>query len=113
MGFGDRLRSVFCGGPGPPQIRVHLLLKGRIGDGWYDVDETLSLPEGATLAAFIEKAERDGLRLKQAIESSPHLRHTLMLNGERCSLDDNEGENLARVLKGDDQVYLLAPLAGG
>jgi molybdopterin converting factor small subunit len=112
MGLGDRLRSVFGSKEGAgPKIRVHLLLKGRIGDGWYDVDETLSLPEGATLGALIEKAEQDGLRLKRAIESSPHLRHTLMLNGERCPVD--EAENLARPLKEGDQVYLLAPLAGG
>ena len=116
MGLRDRLRSVFGSGAaagGEGEIRVHLLLKGRIGEGWYDVDETLSLPEGATLGDLIEQAERDGLRLKRAIESSPHLRHTLMLNGERCPLDDQEGENLARVLKDGDQVYLLAPLAGG
>ena len=114
MGLGDRLRSLFgSGAAAGRRIRVHLLLKGRIGEGWYDVDETLSLPEGATLGDFIEQAERDGLRLKRAIESSPHLRHTLMLNGERCPLDDNEGQNLARVLRDSDQVYLLAPLAGG
>jgi molybdopterin converting factor small subunit len=111
MGFGDRLRSVFGGGPAGQQIRVHLLLKGRIGEGWYDVDETLSLPEGATLGGLIEQAEQDGLRLKRALESSPHLRHTLMLNGERCPLD--QPENLARPLRDGDQVYLLAPLAGG
>ena len=116
MGIGDRLRGLFgskgSGGAGP-RIRVHLLLKGRIGAGWYDVDETLSLPEGATLGALIDQAEEDGLRLKQAIASSPHLRHTLMLNGERCPIDGSEPENLARPLRDGDQVYLLAPLAGG
>jgi molybdopterin converting factor small subunit len=115
MGFGDRLRSAFGkqgGQPAPgPQIRVHVLLKGRIGDGWYDVDETLSLPEGSTLGALLDQAERDGLRLKRAIESSPHLRHTLMLNGERWPVD--VPENLERRLAEGDQVYLLAPLAGG
>ena len=95
------------------RIRVHVLIRGRIGDGWYDVDETLSLPVGATLGALLERAERDGLRLRRAIESSPHLRHTLMLNGERCPIDDSVPENLARQLRDGDQVYLLAPLAGG
>ncbi len=111
MGLGDRLRGVF-GSKGPGrQIRVHLLLKGRIGVGWYDVDETLSLPEGATLGDFIDSAEQDGLQLRRAIASSPHLRHTLMLNGERCPIE--EAGNLARPLADGDQVYLLAPLAGG
>ena len=48
-------------------------------------------------------------RLRAAIDDSPHLRHTLMLNGERCPVD----ENLDRVLADGDEVYLLAPLAGG
>jgi molybdopterin converting factor small subunit len=112
MGLGDLLRGAFGSkADAGPRIRVHLLLKGRIGEGWYDVDETLSLPVGATLGDFIEQAERDGLRLRRAIASSPHLRHTLMLNGERCPVD--EPENLSRPLKEGDQVYLLAPLAGG
>ena len=47
--------------------------------------------------------------MRAAIENSPHLRHTLMLNGERCPVD----ANLGRPLANGDQVYLLAPLAGG
>lgn len=90
-------------------IRVHVLLKGRIGPGWYDVDEQIALPVGATLADLLETAETRGIALRSAIEHSPHLRHTLMLNGERCPVD----ENLARVLADGDEVYLLAPLAGG
>jgi len=90
-------------------IRVRVLLKGRAGAGWHDVDERLTLPSGATLANLIDAAERRGIRLRQAIEQSPHLRHTLMLNGERCPVD----ENLGRVLADGDEVYLLAPLAGG
>lgn len=92
-----------------PGIRVHVVLKGRIGDGWYDVDRTLGLPLGATLAELLAVAERSGIRLRQAIDASPHLRHTLMLNGARCAVD----ENLDRVLADGDEVYLLAPLAGG
>ena len=47
--------------------------------------------------------------MREAIAKSPHLAHTLMLNGERCPVD----ENLGRELGEGDQVYLLAPLAGG
>lgn len=90
-------------------IRVHVLLKGRAGSGWHDVDRYLSLPAGATLGALIEEAGRRGVHLREAIAASPHLRHTLMLNGERCPVD----ENLDRPLGDGDEVYLLAPLAGG
>jgi len=90
-------------------IRVHVLLKGRIGAGWYDVDEHLALPAGATLADAIAAAEAHGITLRAAIAESPHLRHTLMLNGERCPVE----ENLGRALGDGDEIYLLAPLAGG
>lgn len=90
-------------------IRVHVILKGRIGDGWYDVDEQISVPAGATLATLLDHTERRGIRLRAAIADSPHLRHTLMLNGERCPVE----ENLARPLADGDEVYLLAPFAGG
>ena len=92
-----------------PKIRVHVLVKGRIGEGWQDVDRTFSLPPGATLSTLLDAAERDGVGLREAISKSPHLAHTLMLNGDRTPLD----ENLGRVLSDGDQVYLLAPLAGG
>jgi molybdopterin converting factor small subunit len=90
-------------------IRVHVLLKGRTGTGWYDCDEQVPLPPGATLATLIEVAERRGIRLREALESSPHLRHTLMLNGERCPVE----QNADRPMADGDEVYLLAPLAGG
>lgn len=108
MGLGARLKGL-VGGPGPGEVRVHLLLKGRIGEGWLDVDRTLALPAGATLGALLEAAERQGVPLRHALEHSPHLRHTLMLNGERCPVE----ANLGRPLADGDQVYLLAPLAGG
>lgn len=95
--------------PRGTSIRVHVLIKGRIGDGWQDVDRTLELPAGATLADLIDHASARGIALRDAIDKSPHLRHTLMWNGERCPVD----ENLARQLADGDQVYLLAPLAGG
>ena len=91
------------------KIKVKVLMTGRIGGGWQDVDRTLALPEGATLADLLDEAERQGIGLREAIDRSPHLRHTLMLNGERCPVD----ENLGRALADGDQVYLLAPLAGG
>ncbi len=90
-------------------VRVRIVIKGRIGEGWFDVDRKLALAPGATLAALIEAADRAGLRLSQAIEASPHLRHTLMWNGERTPVE----ENLARELRDGDELYLLGPVAGG
>jgi molybdopterin converting factor small subunit len=92
-----------------PVIAIGLLIKGRIGDGWLDIDRTIKVAPGTTLSAFIDRVERDGIPLRQAIVDSPHLAHTLMLNGERCPVE----ENLARPLSDGDQIYLLAPLAGG
>ena len=93
----------------PGTIRVRVVLKGRIGEGWFDVDQRIPLPAGATLATLIEQADQRGLRLSQAIAQSPHLRHTLMWNGQRAPVD----ENLGRAMHDGDQVYLLGPLAGG
>jgi molybdopterin converting factor small subunit len=90
-------------------IRVRVVLKGRIGPGWFDVDRKLAQPAGATLAVLIEQADHEGLRLTQAIEASPHLRHTLMWNGQRTPVADN----LARELSDGDELYLLGPVAGG
>ena len=52
---------------------------------------------------------RPRLRLRAAIAESPHLRHTLMWNGSRCPVDDH----LERPLADGDEIYLLAPIAGG
>jgi len=92
-----------------PTIRVHVLVKGRIGAGWQDVDRTLTLAAGSTLDALLDAAERDGIALRDAIAKSPHLAHTLMVNGERTPVEANR----QRVMADGDQVYLLAPLAGG
>lgn len=105
-GFFSRL---FGGTQRGDRVRVHVILKGRIGDGWQDVDRVLELPLGSTLAALFERCEREGIPLRDAVDKSPHLRHTLMWNGERCPVD----EHLERALADGDQVYLLAPLAGG
>ncbi len=91
------------------RIRVHLIVRGRIGAGWYQVDDNLKLPPGTTLAGLIDAAEGRGIPLRQALADSPHLADTLMLNGERCPVEDNRN----RALHDGDQVYLLAPLAGG
>ena len=90
-------------------LKVHLLLKGRVGQGWVDVDRRIRVPEGSTLADFVRIADAKGIPLSQALESSPHLAHTLMLNGERCPVEDNRD----RVLADGDRIYLLSPLAGG
>ncbi len=108
MTWWARMRAWF-GGEVPGGIRVRVILKGRIGAGWYDVDQQVPLPAGATLATLIERAERRGIALERAIADSPHLRHTLMWNGQRAPVE----ENLGRTLADGDQVYLLGPLAGG
>ena len=101
MGIFDRLRG--------NHVRVHILIRGRIGDGWKDVDEKLRVPAGTTLGKLVEVAESAGVPLREALEHSPHLHDTMMLNGERCPLD----ANAERVLADGDEIYLLAPLAGG
>jgi hypothetical protein len=106
MGLGDRLRGWLGGAP---TIRVHVLIRGRVGEGWVDIDDTLRLPHGATVRDLLAAAERRGIPLREAIERSPHLAHTFMLNGERCPLDDHAGRQLAD----GDQIFLLSPLAGG
>lgn len=104
----DKLRLWF-GRDKTPRIRVHILLRGRIGDGWQDVDRTLKLPEGTTLGQLIDDGDSHGIPLADAVTHSPHLAHTLMLNGERCPVADNRDRTLAD----GDEIYLLAPLAGG
>ncbi|MBA3453297.1 MAG: MoaD/ThiS family protein [Deltaproteobacteria bacterium] len=101
MGIFDRLRG--------DSIRVHILIKGRIGDDWKEIDEHLRLPRGTTLGKLVEVATGAGVPLREALDKSPHLIDTMMLNGERCPL----AENTERELADGDEIYLLAPLAGG
>jgi molybdopterin converting factor small subunit len=101
MGIFDRLRG--------DQIRIHILIRGRIGDDWKDVDEYVRVPAGTTLGRLVEVAEAAGVPLREALASSPHLSDSQMLNGERCPV----AENSERVLAEGDEIYLLAPLAGG
>lgn len=90
-------------------IKIHILIRGRIGDDWKDVDEDLHVPPGTTLAKLVEIADAEGIPLREALDNSPHLTDTMMLNGERCPF----AENAARLLADGDEIYLLAPLAGG
>lgn len=101
MGIFDRLRG--------DQIKIHILIRGRIGEDWKEVDQHLRLPKGTTLERFVEVAETSGIPIREALANSPHLAETLMLNGERCPFE----ENRKRVLADGDELYMLAPLAGG
>jgi molybdopterin converting factor small subunit len=101
MGLFDRLR----GG----QIKIHVVIRGRIGDDWKDIEEYVRVPAGTTLEKFIEIADEAGIPLRDALANSPHLKDTIMLNGERSPI----AENSARELKDGDELYLLAPIAGG
>jgi molybdopterin converting factor small subunit len=101
MGIFDRLRG--------DQIKIHILIRGRIGDDWKDVDEHVRVPQGTTLGRLVEVAESAAIPLREALDKSPHLTDTMMLNGERCPFT----ENVDRVLADGDEIYLLAPLAGG
>ena len=101
MGIFDRLR----GG----NVRIHILIKGRIGDDWKDIDQYLRVPTGTTLGKLLDITDAARLPLREALAHSPHLTDTMMLNGERCPLHDNTD----RVLADGDEIYLLAPLAGG
>lgn len=90
-------------------IAVRVLIRGRIGDGWYDVDERVRVAPGTTLAQLIADGDRHRVPLATAVADSPHLAHTLMWNGERCPVDEHGDRPLAD----GDELYLLAPLAGG
>lgn len=89
--------------------KVHILIKGRIGETWRDVDEYMRVPVGTTLGRLVEIADASGVPLTEALQSSPHLTDTMMINGERCPFTENK----ERVLADGDEIYLLAPLAGG
>ena len=90
-------------------IRIHLMVRGRVGETWLDVDEQIKVPLGTSLTEFIAHVERRGIPLGDAIAKSPHLAHTLMWNGDRCPVEEAGGRTLAD----GDQIYLLSPLAGG
>jgi len=101
MGIFDRLRG--------DTIRIHILIRGRIGDDWKDVDTHLRVPAGTTLGKLVEVADAAGIPLREALDHSPHLTDTMMLNCERCPLADNRD----RALADGDEIYMLAPIAGG
>ncbi len=101
MGIFDRLRG--------DQIKIHIVIRGRIGDEWKDIDTHLRLPAGTTLTQLLDAADTARIPLRDAPAHSPHLADTMMLNGERCPV----AEHGARVLADGDELYLLAPIAGG
>lgn len=101
MGIFDKLRG--------DSIRIHILIRGRIGDDWKEVDEHLRLPAGTTLGRLVEATDAADIPLREALDRSPHLVETIMINGERCPFI----ENAERVLEDGDEIYLLSPLAGG
>jgi len=101
MGIFDRLRG--------DQIKIHILIRGRIGEDWKDVDEYMRVPAGTTLGQLVEVADGADVPLREALARSPHLVDTLMLNGERCPFEANR----ERALADGDEIYLLAPFAGG
>ena len=101
MGIFDRLRG--------DQLKIHIVIRGRIGDDWKDIDTFLRVPAGTTLGRLVEVADSAAIPLRDALEHSPHLTDTMMLNGERCPFL----ENAEREMKDGDEIYLLAPLAGG
>jgi molybdopterin converting factor small subunit len=101
MGIFDRLRG--------ESLRVHVVIRGRIGDTWRDVDTHLRVPQGTTLAQLLEAADHAKIPLRESLAHSPHLTDTMMLNGERCPFEDNRD----RVMADGDELYLLAPIAGG
>lgn len=101
MGIFDKLRG--------DSVKVHIVIRGRIGDDWKEIDEYLRVPVGTTLARLVEVAGANGVPLAESLANSPHLKDTMMLNGERCAL----AENAERVLVDGDEIYLLAPIAGG
>ena len=65
--------------------------------------------QGADGFALLDIAEARGIPLRGALAASPHLTDTLMLNGERTPIAEHAGH----VLRDGDELYLLAPLAGG
>jgi molybdopterin converting factor small subunit len=101
LGIFDRLRG--------DSLRIHILIRGRIGDDWKDVDTYLRVPAGTTLGKLVEIAGGAGIPLRESLDHSPHLTDTMMLNGERCPLEPNRD----RALVDGDELYLLAPIAGG
>jgi molybdopterin converting factor small subunit len=101
MGIFDRWRG--------DSLRVHIIIRGRIGDEWRDVDTYLRVPQGTTLAQLVDAAAGADIPLRESLAHSPHLSDTMMLNGERCPLADNRD----REMVDGDELYLLAPLAGG
>jgi hypothetical protein len=67
------------------------------------------VPRGTTLRGLVAIADAKHIPLSAALAQSPHLAETLMWNGERTPIAEHGDRELAH----GDQIYLLAPLAGG
>ena len=102
MGLSDLFRR-------QPRVTVHVMIRGRIGEGWIEVDRALRVPEGSTLGETLALGEKKGIPFAEALANSPPLRDTLMLNGERCPVAEHQD----RIMADGDELYLLAPIAGG
>ena len=101
MGIFDSMRG--------NSVKIHIVIRGRIGHDWKDIDTYLRVPAGTTLGRLVEVADGAGIPLRDALDHSPHLTDTMMLNGERCPF----AEHAERLMVNGDELYLLAPLAGG
>ena len=60
MGIFDRLRG--------DQIKIHILIRGRIGDDWKDVDENLRMPAGHDAREARRRRRAAGVPLREALE---------------------------------------------
>ena len=75
MGIFDKLRG--------DSIRIHILIKGRIGDTWRDVDEYVRLPKGTTLGRLVEVAGREYMvRGRGYVKSVSDLEKLVLKAGE-------------------------------
>ena len=87
---------------------MHVPLKGRIGAGWYDVDRTLRLPPAPPWGRSSSPPSVTGSG-SPAIADSPHLATPSCSTASAAPVD----EHPERPLADGDEIYLLAPLAGG
>ncbi len=110
MSLRDAVRRLLGARDGGDTIRVHVLLKGRTGTGWYDVDEQVPLPAGATLGTLLATAGAPRHQAARGARDQPAPRPHA--DAQRRALPGGR-EPATRPMADGDEVYLLAPLAGG
>jgi hypothetical protein len=49
-------------------IKIHLLIRGRIGDGWVDIDDKLKIPAGTTLRGLLAITDARRIPLRDRSE---------------------------------------------